>query len=437
MNDLRTTEFTRPADETALTVPDLIEPVQLQVVCSDLFRILSPDTPVITLDSFGINSHIDRALAKFCTDALSEIATEYELGSIGLRDWMERTFVTSQGTRGTVPAELSTSAGMPSSVLRGLENRHLLIAEWSSGRLRYTLANDRLIAAVRQMNKPVPIESKPDLDAGGHLRAAANVLAEGELGLAEKHAWHALMATEGRDLRLQADAQSLLGNIAFERGSLDIAEQHYRRAAELNEQLQDFSAVGRLLGAIGRLQAKQGRHAAALEDLQSAVTRLPGDLILQTELAKALWHVGQAQAAVAVFGTVLTIEPGSAEALAGRGQIRAENGDAFSAIDDLRTLQRLRPSIGLQPEIRSAYALALARGGRSETAMEEADAALASAPDNGFIFLMAARVASASGAPERATALLRQAAEANDPALSSDQLNEVRRLLNSIPQPGV
>jgi tetratricopeptide (TPR) repeat protein len=382
-----------------------------------------------------VNSHIHQSLADFCADVLSEIAAEFEMGSLGLRDWLERTFITSRGTRGTVPAGLPTTAGMPYSITRGLENRHLLTADWSSGTLWYTLANDRLIAAIRHLNRPTPIDSAPSIDAASHIRIAATLLTKGELVLAEKHAWHALKAAGGEDLRLQADARSLLGNIAFERGIIDVAEEHYRRAAELSEQLGDQSAVGRLLGAIGRLHATQGRYTAALDDLQSAVTRVPDDLTLQTELAKALWHAGQAQAAAAVFGTVLTIEPDFAEALAGRAQVCAENGNAFSVLDDLRTLQRLRPKLSLQPEVRSAYALALARVGRPETAMEEADAALASAPDNGLIFLRAARVASASGALERATALLRRAAEASNPALSSSQLDEARRLLSSGGEP--
>jgi tetratricopeptide (TPR) repeat protein len=440
VDDLRRTQF---ADATAETVPlddEGVEPVQLQVVCSSLRRTLPLDASVITSYLFDVTSHADRSLAGFCADVLSEIAAEHEMAVLGLRDWLERTFVTSRGTRGIVPEGLPDTAGMPQSVLRGLENRHLLTAEWSSGTRWYTLANDRLIAAVRKLNRPSPIESAPGIDAVSHLRVAVAVLGAGERVLAERHAWQALKAAGSGDLRLRADARSLLGNIAFERGHLEVAEEHYRRAAELSEQLRDQSAVGNLLGAIGRIHARQGRHAAALEDLQSAVTRLPGDLALQTELAKALWQAGQVQAAAAVFGTVLTIEPDFVEALAGRGQIHAERGNASSAVNDLRTLRRLRPSIGLQPEVRAAYALALARAGRPDTvpeAMEEADAALASAPDNGPIFLRAARVASASGALERANALLRRAAEASDPALSTDQLNEALHLLNSAGEPDV
>jgi len=139
-------------------------------------------------------------------------------------------------------------------------------------------------------------------------------------------------------------------------------------------------------------------------------------------------HAGQSQAASAVFGTVLAVEPDSADALAGRGQIRAERGNASAALEDLQELQRLRPSVSLQPEVRSAYALALAGLGKSESAMAEANAAVAAAYDSGIIFLRAAQVARAGGALDLATELLRRAEQATNPALTSDQLTQVRRL---------
>jgi hypothetical protein len=67
--------------------------------------------------------------------------------------------------------------------------------------------------------------------------------------------------------------------------------------------------------------------------------------------------------------------------------------------------------------------------------MEEADAAVASARDNGLIILRAARVARASGALDRASALLYMAAQASNPALSSEQLDKERRLLSSAAWP--
>ena len=180
------------------------------------------------------------------------------------------------------------------------------------------------------------------------------------------------------------------------------------------------------------MNALRGRYTAALEDLHSAVMRVPEDLTLRTDLANALWHAGQAKAAAAIFGTVLSIEPEFTEALAGRAQVQAESGNALSALDDLGVLQRLRPTARLEPEVRSVYALALARSGKPDSAMKEATAALAEANDNGPILLRVARVATESGAQDTAAALLQQAQKASNPALSLDQLNEARRLLSSV-----
>jgi hypothetical protein len=408
----------------------LVEPVQLQVVCAALLSSLPPGTRTIMLDRPAIISTAARALAAFCTDALTSTAAELDIGVAGLRNWLQHTFITPQGTRAAISAD-PAALGQPISLLDGLANRRLLTLERRSGTRWYTLANDRLVPAVYQHGEFSPPDSSPETDAATHLKIAADLVARREFGLAEKHALYALEGSDDQDLRLRANAWSLLGNLAFEHGHLDEASDHYLQAAELSEQLQDQVSVGRLLGAIGQLHARQGEWAAALEDLQSAVARVPGDLALQTDLANVLWRNGQSHAAAAVFGTVLTVEPEFAEALAGRAQISAEAGNASLALDDLQALQRLRPSMGRQPELRSVYALALARAGRADSAMEEADAAVASARDNGLIILRAARAARESGAHDRASALLHLAARARNPALSSEELDEARRLLNS------
>ena len=432
VDDLCTTPFATVSRKAPLITIEGVEPTQLQVVCSHLFQALPPGVSLVTFNFSDVDSYVDRALAKFCSYVVSAIAAEHEMSGQRLRDWLERTFVTSRGTRQIVPERPGSAAKMPNSVLHELENRHLLIAEWKSGKRWYTLTSDRLVSAIRQITRPAQDEIRPVIDAAEHLQVAMNIMTEGELLLAEKHAWHALKTAESADLRLQADAQSLLGNLAFKQGRLDVAEKHYRLAAGLCEQLGDQSAVGRLIGAIGQINVQQGRYIAALEDLHSAVIRVPEDLTLRTGLANALWNAGQMKAAAAIFGTVLSIEPEFTEALAGRGQIQAESGNASSALDDLGALQRLRPNARMEPEVRSAYALALARSGKPESAMEEAIAVLAEADDNGPILLRVARVATASGAQDRAAALLHQAQRASHPALSFDQLDEARRLLSSV-----
>lgn len=403
-------------------------PTQLQVVCSSLWRSKGADSSVITVGLRGVREHNDAALSAYCSDVIDEVAVEHNMSAAELTKILAPRLVTGQGRPRVVRGD--KKAGITSSMLRGLEARHLIRLVHSSGELSYALASERLAPVVAALTRPAPRTGQPVIDAATHLRTALAMQAVARQELAEHHAWQALSVASATDLKVKSDSYSLLGNLAFERDELALAEKYYLHAAELSDQLQDQASVAKLLGAIGRLHAQQGRVEAAIEDLQSAVARLPSDLILQTELAKALWSAGQAQAAAAVFGTVLTIKPDFPDALAGRGEIQADRGNAFAALDDLRLLRQVQPNLSMQPGLRSAYALALARAGMIQPALEEADAALASAGDNGLIYLRAARViASAGGSPERAEALLRRAADACSPAPTREQLTEARRML--------
>jgi len=298
------------------------------------------------------------------------------------------------------------------------------------------LANDRITLALRQLDELIPQPDASAWDALARLEAAASALASGDFRSAERNADDVLRMV-GLDARRQADAHSILGNVAYHRHHMKDAQREYMLAAQLCEQLQDHQSVGRLLGAIGRIRTIRGQYSGALEDLQSAVTRLPDDLVLQTELAKALSFAGQPQAATAVFGTVLMVEPDSIEALTWRGQLQADRGYYLAALDDFRALRRLSPSASMQPEVQSAYALALAHAGDAEAAANEAAGALAAAPGHGLITLRAAQVARITGAQDRAVELFRMASEARNPPLPPNRLNEVRRWTGHLREAGV
>jgi Flp pilus assembly protein TadD len=143
------------------------------------------------------------------------------------------------------------------------------------------------------------------------------------------------------------------------------AESHYRAAAVLFEVMQDQAGTGRLLAELGRILLRRGRYADAVAQLQGAEARLPGDLAVQVDLARALRRSGQLWAATAVLGAALTVAPDSVDALVERGLIRIDTGEFSYALEDLDSAVRLRPHLGQQPEIRSARAFALARLGRT------------------------------------------------------------------------
>ncbi|MDQ3761338.1 MAG: tetratricopeptide repeat protein [Actinomycetota bacterium] len=431
VESLLTAEIVSHAGETTRVVADTVEPVQLQVVCAALWRALPEKSGIITAEHLRYRGDVDSILTEFCAQMVSEVAAEHDVPERALHEWLERTFITELGTRGEAYEGLSAIDGMSGAIARALEHRHILKFGQHSGTRWYQLQNDRIIEPIRRANRcqltsREIVNKNPD----DYIRAAEDDVASGELKLAEKHAQEALRLCGERDTRTRAEAELLLGNIAFQGERLKDAESHYRRAAEYFEILQDQASVGRLLAAIGQLSLARGSYSDAIDKLQAAVTRLQGDLTMQVELARALWSSGQPRAADAVLGSVLTIAPDAAEALAGRGQIRLELNDLTSALEDLANLSRLRPDIGRRADVRAARALTLARLGKIKEAKAEADAALQGAPDSGPVLLRASGVARVAGGPQDADALLRRARDAQDPALAPHQLAEVRRLLD-------
>jgi tetratricopeptide (TPR) repeat protein len=186
------------------------------------------------------------------------------------------------------------TAGMPNAVVQGLEDRRLLSAEWRQGARWYRLLSDRLVEPLRSATD----EEAPLADGAEYLASAGRALTMGETDLAKRYIRQALRSLPDTDLRLRGEAESLLGNIASERDKPAEAEPHYRAAANLFEAVQDTGAVASQLAAVGQTLMAQERPANAVRELQAAADRAPRDLVVQTELAWALWELGQARAAV-------------------------------------------------------------------------------------------------------------------------------------------
>jgi tetratricopeptide (TPR) repeat protein len=354
---------------------------------------------------------------------LTTIADDRSLHVTELRSWLKRTFITELGRRNTVDEGLTRTADMPNAVVRALENRHILKTERRSGSRWYELQHDRLIEPIRRMDDAA-LGPLPRVKPAEYLRTAAEALAAGELALAEEQAEKALQASADTDLRLRAEAESFLGNIAHERGEPAEAEARYRAAAPLFEVLQDTPAVARILAAIGQSLLAQGRRAEAVDELHAAVGRVPNDLTVQTELAWTLWHLGQQSAAIAVLTGVLAIDGNAPEALRARGEILADVGDAESALRDLDRVRRQH-----RPSTRAARGFALATLRNFDAADQEIDTALTEAPGSGPVLLYAARVAALGGDPVAAAELANRALAATAPPLLSHQREAALRLL--------
>ncbi|MBB4916687.1 tetratricopeptide repeat protein [Streptosporangium saharense] len=425
VDDLRVIRVGRVLGEEIVADAKKVEPVQLQVVCSALWHSLPDDVRVISLDHVRRFADADRSLGGFSERMIAEVARDHLGGdTAGLRSWLRRTFVTELGTREVVYQGETLTAGMPNAVVRALVERHILREDVRAGTRWCELSHERLIQPILRGGDPGGGAEGDAVPAApqDYLRAAEISLRDGEFGAAARQAEEALLRC-GDDTRLRAEIESFLGNVAHERDDVDRAVAHYRTAAVLFETLGASAAVGRLLAGIGRLRLLQGRPGDAVRELYSAVSRVPGDMGVQTELAWALWYDGHPDAARDVLDEVLSREGNLTEALRARGEILADLGRAEEALRDLGGVRPLQ-----WPSTRAAHALALASVGRLAEAEREITAVLAEAGDHGPALLYAARVRALTGDRASAAGLARLAGHAVAPALPAHMRQEAGRL---------
>jgi tetratricopeptide (TPR) repeat protein len=395
---------------------DFVEPSLLQVVCWQLWEGLPPG--VTAIDDWSIREfgEADTALATRCGHVIGEVAALYDIPSRRLRSWLADNFVTDRGTRDGVHEGRQATAGQPNAVLRSLLDRHLLTSETDESVRYYRLLTSRLIEPLWKAG----IDRPTAPTAAEYLQAAERELALGELDFARTHAKRALRAPAS--LAERAQAETLLGNVEHQCGKPGEALPHYRDAAELLQATGDTAAAAHQLAAAGQLLLAEGDVNAALTELRVAAERVPNDLELQTQLALALWQLGDGRTAVAILNWVLTIEGGHPGARRARGEILADLGEPRDAMLDLDR------SVPDRPSSRAARGLALAELGDHAAAAKEINGAVAEARRSGLVLLYAARASELAGDNVSAKDRAKEAIDATDPPLYPAHKQLARKL---------
>jgi len=295
VRQIRTSRIVARNGEDRIVVSEEVEPALLQIACARLWKLLragpgagsgshsdpSADAAsgsrldAIAIDELDLSSDVDSALSGYCSDAIAAVATAHEIPVAWLRFWLIDTFITEVGERDSAPDDPAGTAGRPRAVARALEDRHLLRtqAEQPTSPRSYRLLSDRIMEPIRHALDRASGKEDPSLS----LRAAERALMAGELRLAERYAMTVLENAPDTALHWHADARSLLGNLAYQQGNFDRAEEHYRAAAELSEAANDRDAVVRLLRAISRTLTDRGRFADAISQLSAALYRATVD----------------------------------------------------------------------------------------------------------------------------------------------------------------
>lgn len=144
-------------------VGEYVEPVQLQVVCRNLWLSLPDDAGVITRDHIRAFGDVDEALMSFYGSAVRAAAEKFSMGEGVIREWFERELMTPSGTRGTVFRGGECTGGIPNEVVEMLESSHVVRAERRRGLRWYELTHDRLLEPVRRSNREW-LSARPEED---------------------------------------------------------------------------------------------------------------------------------------------------------------------------------------------------------------------------------------------------------------------------------
>jgi tetratricopeptide (TPR) repeat protein len=391
-----------------------VEPSLLQVICSRLWEELPPSVTEIFERTIREFSDPGRALADYCGQIIAETSALHGIAYRKLHTWLVASFITGRGSLVGLHEDVATTGKMPDGVLRDLLDRHLLTSEIDESVRYYRLLSHRLIDPLRAASATAAAA----VTAAGFLRAAELALARGELDLAWAHAERAcdtLPEQELRDtaaFRERAEAESLLGNVAYRRGEPAEALPHYRKASELMQAAGDSHAAAYQFAAAGQVLLAGDEPGDAIPELSAAADRERSDLGLQIQLAFALWQTGDGQGAVMILNSVLDRDGGLVEARRMRGEVLADLGEGNKAISDLN---HAAPDV---PSSQAARGLALAETGDHTAAAAEINGALANARRSGLVLLYAARASDLAGDKVSAKERAREAIDATDPPLS-------------------
>jgi WD40 repeat protein len=152
VDDLSRVQVQQP-DGSMTPQPGLyIEPVQLQVVCLQLWDRLPPDTHQIVESDLAQVVDVDTALVNYYADCVTAIAGETQTKERTIREWFDRKLITGRGVRSQVMQEQGSSGGLANQAIQALIKAHIVRAEERRSVTWFELAHDRLIRPILENN---------------------------------------------------------------------------------------------------------------------------------------------------------------------------------------------------------------------------------------------------------------------------------------------
>lgn len=148
----------RVQSEEQFALGQFIEPVQLQLVCYQIWNHLSGEPQAvgeITMVDLERVGDVNMTLSDFYEDAIAMVLQQSSTTTSErqLRSWFESELMTEAGTRSIVYQGTDSTAGLPNEIVHRLQERFLLRAEVRAGGVWIELIHDRFIQPIQIANR--------------------------------------------------------------------------------------------------------------------------------------------------------------------------------------------------------------------------------------------------------------------------------------------
>ncbi len=147
--------------DQVFTQGQFIEPVQLQVVCFQLWEQLKENSGDVITDGdlkrlargSDLAVFVNRALGDYYEQALKKVLGQISVSERRLRDWFSTKLITEAETRGYIYQGEETTGGLPNKIIQLLQAEYLIRTEPKAGGIWVELVHDRFIGPILRNNR--------------------------------------------------------------------------------------------------------------------------------------------------------------------------------------------------------------------------------------------------------------------------------------------
>jgi tetratricopeptide (TPR) repeat protein len=330
VQELIKTRVKSATGEMVEAVGKYVEPVQLQIVCKNLWDSLPPDVTVITSNHLHTFGDVDEALKSFYEKAVKIAARETDVKEGDLRAWFDSQLITPAGTRGTVFRGREYTGAIPNSAVDALENQHIIRAELRAGARWYELTHDRLIKPIQDSQKEF-IARKNKRQRARYTKFGMAIIGI----MAYIFVWHGLPFI--KEMRYNNKLQK--GYELSANNEVDKAIENYKKAIEIDPQ----KATGYIV--MGSALLNQGNVDKAIENYKKAIEIAPDKVgaIAYITLGNALLNQGKVDEAVENYKKAIEIDPQKATGYIAMGSALLNKGNVDEAIENYKKAIEIAP----------------------------------------------------------------------------------------------